>query len=432
MSPHLFSRKLAAVWGNIIGKPGEFPLQSRIYHSVCIAVLAVIIYNIPFSIVVGLYWFALVATILSPLYYYLYVLSRYKNRTNLSRSIQLVLSYALFVVNYLANSGIDGSGMLSFAIFYFLTIVTTPQKQHFFWTVLILITIFGTVYFEYQYPEMVQNTYATKKDRFIDIGSTLAVSFVLTLLGLSYIITNYTIEKNRALQKANDLKTLNDQKNKLISIISHDYNAPLRNIRNYLKIWREQSMNEEIRDLLEKELTSVTTNTQNLLLNLLSWSRNNMDKTDVHILPVAVIDTLSDTLNVYTEIANDKSITLTHTVGKDVIVLADFDLLEIVLRNLVSNAIKFTPEGGSVAIGAEESGDQWEIYVTDSGIGISPDKEYLLFHHNFPPSYGTKREKGTGIGLTICYEFVQSMNGVISFTRGDTLTKFSVKLPKAP
>ncbi len=417
-------------WEYLRGAPGEFSLNNRIYHAITLTAMAVMIYNVPFCLFLGLYAQAVATVVFLCFQYLLYYLSRFR-RMEFGRTFQLLLFYLFFAYSYFSNSGVDGSALISLITVHFIAIVIVPRKQHWIWTSLSIVILLGLLYSEYLFPSGIMDSYGSKRERLIDIASTNLVYIFLTVTCLSYIIKNYIAEKNVAEEKAMRLRRLNQQQNRLISIISHDFNAPLSNINHYLRALRHADFNGKSRKKLEEELSRITTDAQNLLLNLLSWSKNNMERIDIHIGPVAVQDVLANTLNVYNPIASDKDIILYSDVSKDATVSGDFDMLEIVLRNLVSNAIKFTEEGGLVKIGTEALKDgRLKIKVTNSGTGIDPAYRDSIFREVVTATSGTKKEKGAGIGLVICKEFVENMGGTIGFDSEEGEgTTFFVILP---
>lgn len=425
-------RRIYSFWEYMRGAPGEFSLNNRIYHAITLIAMAVMIYNVPFCILLGLYAQAVATLVLLCVQYLLYYLSRFR-KIAFGRTLQLLLFYLFFSYSYFSNSGVDGSALISLITVHFAAIVVAPRKQHWIWTSLSIILLLGLLYTEYLYPSGIQESYGSKKERLIDIASTNLVYIFLTVTCLSYIIKNYISEKNVAEEKAMRLRRLNQQQNRLISIISHDFNAPLSNINQYLRVLRHGDFNAKSRKTLEEELSRITTDAQNLLLNLLSWSKNNMERMDIHIGPVAVQDVLLNTLDVYNPIANDKDIILYSDVSGDATVSGDFDMLEIVLRNLISNAVKFTEEGGMVKIEAEDLEDgRLKIKVTNNGAGIDPANRDLIFRDVVTATSGTKKERGAGIGLVICKEFVENMGGTIGFDSEEGGgTTFFVILPSA-
>lgn len=433
LPPPDFSR-VYSIWEYLRGTSREFSLNNRIYHAISLIIMAVMVYNVPFSLLLGLYKLAGATVLLLAVQYTLYHLSRFRQLSGISRTLQISLFYAFFTINYFMNSGVDGSGLFSLLTVHFVTIVIAPRRQYRIWTLVTVILVLGVLLAEYYYPDAVEYTYADKRERLIDIASTNLVYIFLSLTCLSYIVNNYISERNIARKKANTLSRLNQQQNRLISIISHDFNAPLSNINQYLRLIRHTDFNLESRKELEHELARITTDTQNLLLNLLSWSKSNMERIDINVGPVAIGDALANTLDVYTPISSDKQIRLTSTLKGDETVLADFDMLEIVLRNLISNGVKFTEERGFVKIETEElPGNKWKIKITNSGKGIDQANKDLIFKDNIIATYGTKKEKGAGIGLAICREFTEVMGGSIGFrSEPGKETEFFVILPKAP
>ena len=143
---------------------------------------------------------------------------------------------------------------------------------------------------------------------------------------------------------------------------------------------------------------------------------------------VNVNDAMADTLNVYQNIASEKNVELVYEISDETDVLANFELVEIIFRNLISNAIKFTPERGLVRVFSVNSNGYHTISISDTGQGIPPEKQAEIFTADVSPTFGTSRERGAGLGLKICSEFVQSLNGEVWFTTEQGIgTTFSVK-----
>jgi signal transduction histidine kinase len=110
-----------------------------------------------------------------------------------------------------------------------------------------------------------------------------------------------------------------------------------------------------------------------------------------------------------------KDITLNFRIPSQLIVVADVDMLQLVVRNLISNAVKFTPSGGLINVEARVVLDECKITISDNGIGIPEDKQKKIFSVKSEPSYGTNNEKGVGLGLVLCKEFIERQGGRIGF-----------------
>ncbi len=246
-------------------------------------------------------------------------------------------------------------------------------------------------------------------------------------------ITERKKAEEQLIKYADELKTLNASKDKFFSIISHDLRSPfnaLLGITEYIS----QSYNDltptEIRDSIANIYAS-SQKLYNLILNLLEWSRLQTGRFDTDKSKIELSQLIEEAKNPYSGAAITKNIKIETDVTKDIIVFADKYMIETVLRNLISNAIKFTNTGGSVKITASTKGDFAEVNVSDNGVGVS--KKYLKDLFKIDEQYrrdGTANEKGTGLGLILCKEFIEKNNGTISVesevAKG---SKFSFTIP---
>jgi signal transduction histidine kinase len=216
-------------------------------------------------------------------------------------------------------------------------------------------------------------------------------------------------------QKARELEIANETKNKLFSILAHDLRSPLASIQNYLEILSQFKLEEEERTSMNKELLSATQHTQQMLTNMLSWSKSQMDGVKVDIVKLNVKDALKSTLEIHHAIAAEKGIHLIDRLKDEIFIYADADMLQLVIRNLVNNAIKFTPPGGEIIVSNDITGDKCRIIVKDNGAGIPVEKQGSIFSLKVRSTFGTKNEKGVGLGLVLCKEFTELQNGQIMF-----------------
>lgn len=213
------------------------------------------------------------------------------------------------------------------------------------------------------------------------------------------------------------LQTINAEKDKFFSIIAHDLRGPLSAFVAATQIITEEVQNmsiEEIRDISNSMKTSAT-NIYSLLENLLEWSRlrrGGMDFIPVTINLKKIIITSIEVLN---ETARKKDISVEISIPETLQITADNHMFEATVRNLVSNAIKFTPAGGKVKIEAVIAEDHYvETRITDSGIGMSPELIDKLFQIDEKTSRpGTEGEPSTGLGLLLCKEFIEKNGGKI-------------------
>ncbi len=230
------------------------------------------------------------------------------------------------------------------------------------------------------------------------------------------------------------LEQLNATKDKFFSIIAHDLKNPISSIKNSVDLMSRlyDDFSDEERKAYLQNLRETTENVFDLLQNLLAWSRTQTNRIefnpDLFDLKL-VADNITTLL---THQANQKNISLFHQVKEGTMVYADVNMIATVLRNLASNAIKFTKEMGLVKIFVKSVSEQRiEIVVEDNGVGIESNNLSKLFSiaSNFSTK-GTNAESGTGLGLILCKEFVEKNGG--SITVSSVLgkgTSFNIVLP---
>ena len=229
------------------------------------------------------------------------------------------------------------------------------------------------------------------------------------------------------------LKEINDTKDKLFSIVAHDLRGPIGAFQGLLKLFNQGEIGrEEFIEFIPK-LGNDIDHISFTLNNLLSWGQNQMNglvtKPDV----ICLGNLVRENINLLRESATSKSIKLSSNLSRKTLSWSDGDQMDIVIRNLISNAIKFTPTNGMITIASREMNKHWEISVRDSGIGIDKETVETLFSDESNKStYGTNNEKGTGLGLTLCKEMVEKNEGTIwvdsHVGRGTT---FYFTVPKA-
>lgn len=212
-------------------------------------------------------------------------------------------------------------------------------------------------------------------------------------------------------EQAAELEQLNAVKNKMFSIISHDLKAPLYALRNLFDHVLEQNMHpEDIKSLLP-EIKNDLHYTTGLMENLLQWARSQMNAYMVRPQSFGVHQLSNDVMQVLARQAQDKQVQLVNETAVDQQAYADADMISVVMRNLISNAIKFTPEQGMVTVGSRQHEDSVEIYVQDTGKGMSREEIAKIEALEFYTTQGTRQEQGTGLGLWLCKEFLIKNKG---------------------
>jgi len=241
------------------------------------------------------------------------------------------------------------------------------------------------------------------------------------------------IEAKTKIEKQNlELIELNAIKNKLFSVIAHDLRGPLGNFKSIVNIVIKHIEHNpaSVKELLVSVQESAN-NTYGLLENLLHWSRSQQNQISLNPTIFNFQEIVYDTFNLYKQEALKKKIVLENNVVDKVNCLADKDMIFIVLRNLVSNAIKFTKENGSVAVSVKTQEKTIKISVKDTGVGMNNDIANSLFNKTtYSTTWGTGYEKGTGIGLQLCFDLVKMHDSDIHITSQEGIgSEFSFELP---
>jgi len=258
---------------------------------------------------------------------------------------------------------------------------------------------------------------------------------------VSRVQTQLELKHNRdvIVRQNNELRELNAQKNRFFSIVAHDLKNPFNGflgltelINNHYESVSEKEHREYIAALYDSSQSLYK-----LLENLLTWSRLQLDTISVNPLSFELQPLLLDTIALFKKNAEEKEIELYHSCSDDLQLYADRDMVFTILRNLVSNGIKYIDQGGHIEISAKtvlNTDGEIEIQVADTGIGMNDDTLSRLFTLDSRPIRpGTKGESGTGLGLLLCRDFVHRNNGRITASgKPGEGSVFKVYLPAVP
>lgn len=233
-----------------------------------------------------------------------------------------------------------------------------------------------------------------------------------------------------------NLKKAIKTRDRLFSIIAHDLTGPFSSILGFSKIMATEFNDYEAADHIRfsKLIYESSKRTFDLLSNLLHWSRSQLGSVELFIERVSLHDLVAQSVESLNLMMNNKNIVFVNGVEKSQNCNADYNTVSIVIRNLISNAIKFTESGGSIIVSSQIIGNKIGISVTDTGIGIKKeDLENLFNEFSNKTTIGTNDEKGTGLGLLLCKQFVELNKGTISAESELGIgSKFSIFLPYLP
>jgi len=229
-------------------------------------------------------------------------------------------------------------------------------------------------------------------------------------------ITDRVIAETALQESQNKLEVLNANKDRFFSILSHDLRGPFVGLLGYTKILADIARREGGDDvgLAAESVNESAQGVYDLLENLLDWSRLQMNRVEFNPRQINISKIVEETCQLFEPVAAEKSVQLTVQIGRSVKVFADPDMVSTILRNLIGNAIKFTPEKGIVSVAITQNPEGAEIRVSDNGLGLSSDQLERLFDIGEKTQRtGTRGETGTGLGLHICKELVEKQSGGI-------------------
>jgi|GEM_PF-1545643 len=261
--------------------------------------------------------------------------------------------------------------------------------------------------------------------------NTIISANLTTLKGVPHIISILSdITKQKKMIE--ELEILNATKNRLFSIIGHDLRGPLGNIIDALRLINEGVFEtREEREMLITELIKSASSSLNLLENLLNWAKNQRIDSSVNKELFDINEIISKSIEINKINLNKKKISFENTIKEKVIINADKEMITTVVRNLISNAVKFTKENGTIKTEAVRDGNFINISIIDNGIGMNKEFQSKLFKivGNIT-TFGTKGEKGIGIGLILCKEIIDKHQGQIFIESEENKgSKFTFSIP---
>ena len=268
--------------------------------------------------------------------------------------------------------------------------------------------------------------------------SMIAYAMVIVLANL-YKKDFYTLKDNndKLLEQkqiiesqTEHLKAINSTKDRLFSIIAHDLRSPLASVKGILLLLEDESLSQTEFLEISKYLEQSVDNIHGMLENLLIWSLSQMGGIKPKMKKVGLFEVVQESIELFGNIALQKQITLTNEISKDATVYIDENNLKAIIRNLLNNALKFTPQHGIITFNETLRNDFVELSISDSGVGIK--KEDLSTIFSKPKlSQGTEGEKGTGLGLALCKDLIELNGGKIEvFSEYGKGTIFNIVMRK--
>lgn len=240
------------------------------------------------------------------------------------------------------------------------------------------------------------------------------------------------ILKQKVAEQTADLRELNQLKNKLLSIISHDLRNPLVSLDSFLKLHinHHERLSEQERMILTQKARQSLSNLNLLLSNLLLWSRSQMNQVSFNPQNVDLERIVENTIKLHSLDIGLKNVEIQTSFQHTKEIFADAEMLDFIIRNLVGNAIKFSHKGGLVKVSVEEKNDFHKICVIDEGVGLTEEQiDKIISLKVISSTRGTAKEKGSGLGLVLCKEFLAIHDGKLEITSNDSRSQFCCYFP---
>ena len=237
------------------------------------------------------------------------------------------------------------------------------------------------------------------------------IAFLFALILVMVVFLSY----KRIKKAETKLKILNATKDKFFRIISHDLKGPFTAFISISELLANKNINldKEKIQYFASTINKTAKSSYSLFQNLLMWSMSQRDNIKIEIKEINITEIINRTTDVLSSLIEEKSITINTQVNITTI-NSDENIISTILRNLISNSIKFTPNKGNITIKTEQVNNKIIISVNDNGVGIPPNKIHSLLNPSYQEStIGTNNEKGTGLGLILCKELIDKLNGDI-------------------
>ena len=345
----------------------------------------------------------------------LFMLSHGVVRLTIVAQALVLFLFAIITAATMMAGGLGPGNVMLFIFAFMVMLATIPKQYVAFYSALGWLCYFTVLIYELYHPEI---RFVLNDSRSILISDLMVVSILGISFYLIMVITHsYMQERQENHRKTIELKQKNQEiaandvfKNKLFAILSHDLRSPVQNLSAILDLLGDNRIDQNDLLGLVPEIRTKVAGLSNYIDMLLDWSRVNLKDNLIKQSQILLKKTVDDVVAELDDKIKNKGLSIA-TESLDIDVMADEKLLRTVLRNLLYNAIKFSKSSGIIKITGRPNGDYVVCHVEDQGVGMSQEVLERLFSNDLRSSIGTQGEKGTGLGLILCKDFVIAMGG---------------------
>lgn len=449
-------KKFVDIYKNFVfGKDETFNVQKRIFllitHiSILIGTVGAIV-----DIILNLGFFLTTITILTVLLLLIFHIKVRKTQVDLKYSLGFFLiSIFVFPILWFYNGGYNGNNIILIFVYFIVVITILPANLRFVSFIVYALMISTLTIINYYYPHLI-TSYESESQRFIDLILGYSMYLILAYSIQDTIVKNYELDRekiniqndqlNALVEKLNEanikfehslknVEELNASKDRFITVLSHDLRSPFQGLLGITKILESEydSFNDKEKRFYITQVNNSVEKIYSFLEELLLWGRIQKNAVKLAYESTVVRELITQTVSQLSESAANKKISIEIICTDLLTAVLDKEMISIVLRNLISNAIKFSTLGGKILVSTIIDGDHIKISVTDYGVGISEEILPKLFKLDDNVStVGTDGEQGSGMGLILCNDIIKKHNGEISVQskegRGST---FTIRIPQ--
>ena len=413
----------------ILGISSDYILEHKILNTISVVVILLSFVSVPINYLTEMPILTVYGSFFIAIAYVLMVLYSIKSK-NFIRFYHLFFGFTILIFLpffWVINAGSFGP-IPFFAILIFVWVnITSKYNSYLYFSILSISVITVLLSIEYKFPQIVIG-YNNMEDRLPDIFFGFIVIVVSMVISLRIFMNIYRnalnkeIEQRIELHEKNEeilcqsleLTKLNLDKDRFIFILAHDLRGPFNGFLGLSELLASNVSGFDAGKIesIANSINKSAQNTYSLLEDLLLWAQSGNLPHAPQILNLSsVCAGIIETVN---QIAKEKNISIYNLVADELTLFADINMLKTILRNLISNAIKFTRLGGKINIFADQNQSNTTVTVSDNGVGIDNETLRKLFDISHKITIkGTANEKGTGLGLLICKEFVEKHGGKI-------------------
>lgn len=339
-------------------------------------------------------------------------------KAQLALNILLILAHAVICFNFLYN---DGSGGPTIYAFFLMLVVSSLLIQG--WLKLVWFLGSLSMFFVLFYAEVkgyitVENYYKSAENQFFDHTVSIIWISLFVFVVIHFFIKSYRNQsqllhtiKERQDRSLGEVKMLNDQKNKLIALLSHDLKNPIGMLHTTLGLIEKDAFEPGEMELILHNLKVQSYHLNKVLNNTLSWVMTELEDTPIQLHEISLSDLTMEMKEMMHIQAEEKNQSIKFSIeGEDRNISLEINEIKIILKNLLDNAIKFAPVDSTINLKLKINEDKLGWLICNQGATISPAEQKNLFDFRARTSYGTKKEKGTGVGLPLCKRIADKIN----------------------